>query len=366
MKRTDETGERASRRGSPAGNRPLLVAGLGAAFAAVLSLGLLQAASGSTTATSTSDTAAGAAQAPAAAAAEVRQAAAAAPDQQIDIMNNKFGDGKQLVVEVGETVRWTNHDSVPHTVTTTKGPKKFDSGTLAQGDSWSYTFTTAGTYEYYCAVHPDMVASVKVVAADSGTTGGTTGGSTGGTTGGTTGGSTGGTTTGGTTGGSTGGTTGGSTSGGSSTGGTTTGGTSTGGSTGGSTGSTGGTGGGDGGDEQCASVQDVLLPILQHINAAHLERSPGQQVQDALALDSYIKLHTVWVETILTPALEGGGTVLDETLSVLLAHIDSAHLEESLGQQITDLLDVDSYVKMHTVWAEHLLAPTEDFLTGSC
>lgn len=59
-------------------------------------------------------------------------------------------------------------------------------------------------------------------------------------------------------------------------------------------------------------------------------------------------------------------TVLDDTLGVLLNHIDSAHLEESLGQQITDLLDVDSYVKMHTVWAEHLLAPTEDFLTGSC
>lgn len=110
----------------------------------------------------------------------------------------------------------------------------------------------------------------------------------------------------------------------------------------------------------------MLLPILQHINAAHLERSPGQQVQDALALDSYIKLHTVWIETILTPAVEGGGTVVDETLSVLLTHINKAHLEESLGQQITDLLDVDSYVKMHTVWAEHLLTPTEDFLTGSC
>ncbi|GHB85304.1 plastocyanin [Streptomyces umbrinus] len=348
--RSKDTGER--RRRAPAGNRALLVAGLGAAFAAVLSLGLLQATAGSA---STTDTAAGAAQAPAAAAAEARPAAAAAADHQVDIMGNKFGDGKQLVVKVGETVQWTNHDTAPHTVTTAKGPKKFDSGTLEKGDSWSYTFTTAGTYEYYCAVHPDMVASVKVVADDSGSTGGSgSGGTSGGSSGGTSGGSTGG--SGGTSGGDTGGTSGGS-SGGTSGG-------STGGSTGGTTG--GGTGGGDGGDEQCASVQDVLLPILQHLNAAHLERSPGEQVQDALALDSYIKMHTVWVESILTPATEGGGAVVDDTLGVLLQHVNSAHLEESLGQQITDLLNVDSYVKMHTVWAEHLLAPTTGYLTSSC
>lgn len=349
MKRRNES-DAAPRRRAPSGNRGLLVAGLGAALTAVLSLGLLQAAAGSSASGASSTADAGAAQAPAAAAAAAQPAAEAAPDYQVDIMNNKFGDGKQLVVEVGETVRWTNHDSVPHTVTTTKGPKKFDSGTLEQGDSWSYTFSTAGTYEYYCAVHPDMVASVKVVAADDGgSTGGSSGGSTGGSSGGTSGGSTGGT-SGGTSGGSTGGSTGGT----------------SGGSTGGSTGGTSGGGSGGGDDEQCASVQNVLLPILQHLKAAHLERSPGQQVQDALALDSYIKLHTVWVESILTPALEDGGSVVDDTLSVLLNHINKAHLEESPGQQVTDLLNVDSYVQMHTVWAEHLLAATEGYLTSSC
>lgn len=326
MTRTNDTGER--RRRPPAGNRALLVAGLGAALAAVLSLGLLQAAAGSGT-TAASDTAAGVAQAPAAAA-EAQQAAAAAPDHQVDIMNNKFGDGKQLVVEVGQTVRWTNHDSVPHTVTTTKGPKKFDSGTLEQGDSWSYTFTAAGTYEYYCAVHPDMVASVKVVEPSDG--GGTTPTPTAAPTAAPTATPTGTPTTAPTTAPTA---------------------TPTGGS-------------GDGGDGQCASVQDVLLPILQHLNAAHLERSPGQQVQDALALDSYIKTHTVWIESILTPLTSGGGAVADDTLGVLLDHINKAHLEESLGQQVTDLLNPDSYVKMHTVWAEHLLAPTESYVTGSC
>jgi plastocyanin len=339
LKHTEETGDR--RRRSPAGNRVLLVAGLGAALAAVLSLGLLQAAAGSA---STSDTsAAGAAQAPAAAAAEVQPAAAAKADYQVDISNYEFADGKQLVVKVGQTVRWTNKDTAPHTVTTTKAPVKFDSGTLNQGDSWSYTFTKAGTYEYYCAVHPDMVASVKVVADDSGGTGGGSGGGSGGTT-------------------PTATPTSAPTA-------TPTGmpmptATPTTTATASPTATPTGSGGGD--SSQCTSVQDVLLPILQHINTAHLERSPAQQVQDALALDSYIKMHTVWVETILKPVTDGGGTVLDNTLSVLLNHINKAHLEESLGQQITDLLDVDGYVKMHTVWAEQLLTPTEDFVTGSC
>ncbi|MDN3023026.1 cupredoxin family copper-binding protein [Streptomyces sp. S.PB5] len=343
MTRTKEDGVRRPR--PPAGNRALLVAGLGAALAAVLSLGLLQASAGSGTSSAASDTAAGAAQAPVAAAAESPQAAAAAPDHQVDIMNNKFGDGKQLVVEVGQTVRWTNHDSVPHTVTTTKGPKKFDSGTLDQGDSWSYTFTAAGTYEYYCAVHPDMVASVKVVEPSDG--GGTTPAPTATPTATPTGTPT-STPTTAPTATPTAAPTGGSGDGGSGDGGS------------------GDGGSGDGGDEQCASVQDVLLPILQHLNAAHLERSPGQQVQDALALDTYIKTHTVWIESILAPVASGGGAVADDTLSVLLAHINGAHLEESLGQQVSDLLNLDSYVKMHTVWAEHLLAPTESFVTGSC
>ncbi|MGK5698284.1 cupredoxin domain-containing protein, partial [Streptomyces sp. URMC 128] len=162
---SDETGQ--GQRRPPAGNRGLLVAGLGAALAAVLSLGLLSAVSGSD-----SEQVTGAAQAPVAAA--EAQPAAAKADYQVDIMGNKFGDGKQLVVEVGQTVPWTNHDSVPHTVTTTKAPVKFDSGTLEKGDSWSYTFTKAGTYEYYCAVHPDMTASVKVVEAGGGGGGGST------------------------------------------------------------------------------------------------------------------------------------------------------------------------------------------------
>ncbi|MFJ9008826.1 cupredoxin family copper-binding protein [Streptomyces canus] len=340
MKRSDETGERRleppTAKAGRSGGRSLLFVGLGAALAAVLSLGLLNAASGTT---SSSQQTAGAAQAPAAAAAEVQPAAAAKPDYQVDIMSYKFGDGKQLVVEAGQTVQWTNHDSAPHTVTTTKAPVAFDSGTLKQGQSWSYTFTKVGTYEYYCAVHPDMVSSVKVVAASGGGGGGTTPAPT-------------------PTATPTGTPTATPTATPTSTPPT---GTPTATPT-----ATPTSGGGSGSGEQCASINNELLPILQHLYAAHLSESPGQQVQDALALDSYLKMHTVWIESILKPAVSDGGSVADDTLTVLLQHIYSAHLEESLGQQVTDLLDVDSYVKMHTVWAGHMLQPTTDFLTASC
>jgi plastocyanin len=65
-------------------------------------------------------------------------------------------------VRTGTTVTWTNQDSAPHSVTFKNGMK--DSGLLYQGQSFSYTFNTPGTYQYYCTVHPNMVATVTVVS----------------------------------------------------------------------------------------------------------------------------------------------------------------------------------------------------------
>ena len=67
-----------------------------------------------------------------------------------------------IQVRVGTTVTWTNQDNVPHSVTFKNGMK--DSGLLSQGQSFSYTFNTPGTYQYYCTVHPYMVATVTVIA----------------------------------------------------------------------------------------------------------------------------------------------------------------------------------------------------------
>jgi plastocyanin len=67
-----------------------------------------------------------------------------------------------LTIQQGDTVTWTNQDSVAHDVTVTSGPTAFHSPMLAQGQSWTYTFATAGSYGYVCSVHPDMTASITV------------------------------------------------------------------------------------------------------------------------------------------------------------------------------------------------------------
>ncbi len=70
-----------------------------------------------------------------------------------------------LTVPAGSTVTWTNQDTAPHDVKTTSGPVQIHSPMLNKGQSWSFTFTTAGSYAYYCTVHPNMTAAVAVQAA---------------------------------------------------------------------------------------------------------------------------------------------------------------------------------------------------------
>ena len=84
----------------------------------------------------------------------------------IYIKNLSFQPTK-IEVPVGTTVTWINDDLPMHTVTqgepgTARGSRAFDSGLLAQGDEWSFTFTEAGTYQYYCIPHPFMRGTVIV------------------------------------------------------------------------------------------------------------------------------------------------------------------------------------------------------------
>ncbi len=70
-----------------------------------------------------------------------------------------------LTIKAGTTVTWKNTTTVPHTVTSDDG-KSFDSGMAnpiaAQGGTFSFTFTTAGTFAYHCAIHPFMKATIIV------------------------------------------------------------------------------------------------------------------------------------------------------------------------------------------------------------
>jgi plastocyanin len=85
----------------------------------------------------------------------------AAEEKQITIDNFSF-DPPELTVPAGTRVTWLNRDDVPHTATSTTKPRAFDSGTLDTDQKYSFVFTTAGVYEYFCAVHPKMTGRITV------------------------------------------------------------------------------------------------------------------------------------------------------------------------------------------------------------
>jgi plastocyanin len=77
----------------------------------------------------------------------------------VKIDNFVFGP-QTITVPVGATVTWTNSDDIPHTSVSTEGV--FKSKVLDTDEKFSYTFTKAGTYPYYCTIHPKMTGKVVV------------------------------------------------------------------------------------------------------------------------------------------------------------------------------------------------------------
>jgi amicyanin len=63
-------------------------------------------------------------------------------------------------IAVGTTVTWTNHDDIPHNVVSPE--LKFKSPVLDTDQTFSHRFDTAGTYQYYCSIHPRMTGQVVV------------------------------------------------------------------------------------------------------------------------------------------------------------------------------------------------------------
>jgi plastocyanin len=79
----------------------------------------------------------------------------------VEISNFAFSPA-DITVKKGTTVTWTNKDSVAHDVTENDdkdGPK---SQRLEQGQTFTFTYNTAGTFKYFCSIHPNMLGSVTV------------------------------------------------------------------------------------------------------------------------------------------------------------------------------------------------------------
>jgi len=78
---------------------------------------------------------------------------------EVKIDNFSFGPAT-LTVPVGTSVTWTNRDDIPHTVVSTEGA--FKSKVLDTDEKFAYTFSKAGTYPYFCSIHPKMTGKVIV------------------------------------------------------------------------------------------------------------------------------------------------------------------------------------------------------------
>jgi plastocyanin len=87
-------------------------------------------------------------------------AAAAAPGEiRIGIDNFTFAPGA-VTVPVGSKVVWVNADDIPHSIVATAGT--FHSAALDTDDVFSFPFNQAGTFEYFCGLHPQMTGIIVV------------------------------------------------------------------------------------------------------------------------------------------------------------------------------------------------------------
>ena len=83
-------------------------------------------------------------------------------------LGNRSYQPSPIKIKVGDTITWTNDDSIaPHTVTegnpsSSMSGAGFDSGLLSQGQTFKYTFNKVGVVEYFCSLHPTMVGKVSV------------------------------------------------------------------------------------------------------------------------------------------------------------------------------------------------------------
>jgi plastocyanin len=250
-----------------------------------------------------------------------------------------------VTVHVGDTITWTNQDSVAHTVTSANGGP-LNSGPLNQGQSYSYQFTSPGTYSYYCAFHPNMLGTVTVLAAGPQPSATPTPVSSPPVPGPTPPMST----------------------------------------------------PAPGPQPPPVSTPPpgpqpppapvpptstptpnppaanctpgltaaTLMPFFNHVYTAHLYRSPLQQASDIMSFDQYVQTHTALVGLMISPTVEAFYQISNQSLGPLVTHIYYAHLNRSPVQQVGDIASFDQYVLTHTTLLGLILQPTVTALTGTC
>src|SRR5262249_44526829 len=95
---------------------------------------------------------------------------ARAADVEVKIDNFTFTPAR-ITAKAGATITWINDDDIPHTIASS--PRLFKSKALDTDDKYTFTFTTPGTYEYFCSLHPHMTGTI-VIEAETGSDAATT------------------------------------------------------------------------------------------------------------------------------------------------------------------------------------------------
>lgn len=84
----------------------------------------------------------------------------AAETKNAEIKNFAFSPST-ITINKGDMIRWTNIDSVSHTITSDSG-SELDSNIILRGQSYSHTFNKVGTYNYHCTLHQNMKGTIIV------------------------------------------------------------------------------------------------------------------------------------------------------------------------------------------------------------